>query len=202
MPSSHLILCHPLLLLPPIPLSIRIFSNESTLQPYVYIYPAFCEPPSHSTLHSTPPSIPPLQVSTEHQAELPVLYNSFMLAGDFKYPLLLCIQLPINLSLTSLTCSQRAFETMLLCNQWLFQFSSVQLLSRVQPFASPRTVALQASLSITTSPSLLRLLSIELVMPSNHLILSSPSPPNLSQHQGLFKWVSSLAYPKIELWKL
>ena len=31
MPSSHLILCHPLLLLPPIPLSIRIFSNESTL---------------------------------------------------------------------------------------------------------------------------------------------------------------------------
>ena len=32
MPSSHLILCHPLLLLPPIPLSIRIFSNESTLR--------------------------------------------------------------------------------------------------------------------------------------------------------------------------
>ena len=36
------------------------------------------------------------------------------------------------------------------------------------------------------------LMSIESVMPSNHLILSSPSPPtfNLSQHQGLFKWVS------------
>ena len=32
MPSSHLILCHPLLLLPPIPLSIRVFSNESTLR--------------------------------------------------------------------------------------------------------------------------------------------------------------------------
>ena len=31
MPSSHLILCHPLLLLPPIPLSIRVFSSESTL---------------------------------------------------------------------------------------------------------------------------------------------------------------------------
>ena len=31
MPSSHLILCHPLLLLPPIPPSIRVFSNESTL---------------------------------------------------------------------------------------------------------------------------------------------------------------------------
>ena len=32
MPSSHLILCHPLLFLPPIPLSIRVFSNESTLR--------------------------------------------------------------------------------------------------------------------------------------------------------------------------
>ena len=47
--------------------------------------------------------------------------------------------------------------------------------------------------SITNSRSLLKLMSIELVMPSNHLILSFPSPPtcSLSQHQGLFKWVSS-----------
>ena len=46
----------------------------------------------------------------------------------------------------------------------------------------------QASLSITNSWSLLKLMSIELVMPSNHLILSSPSPHtfNISQHQGLF----------------
>ena len=54
------------------------------------------------------------------------------------------------------------------------------------------TAARQASLSITNSWSLLKLMPIELVMPSNHL--SSPSPPafNLSQHQGLFKWISSL----------
>ena len=49
----------------------------------------------------------------------------------------------------------------------------------------------QASLSITTSRNLFKLMSIELVKPSNHLshYLSSPSPPtfNLSQHQGLFK---------------
>ena len=53
----------------------------------------------------------------------------------------------------------------------------------------PMTAARQASLSITNSPSLLKLMSIESVMPSNHLILSSPSPPtfNLSQHQGLLK---------------
>ena len=48
---------------------------------------------------------------------------------------------------------------------------SVQSLSRVQLFATPWTAACQASLSITKSRSLPRLMSIELVMPSNHLIL-------------------------------
>ena len=48
---------------------------------------------------------------------------------------------------------------------------SVQSLSRVQLFATPWTAACQASLSITNSRSLPRLMSIELVMPSNHLIL-------------------------------
>ena len=56
----------------------------------------------------------------------------------------------------------------------MIQFSSVQSLSRVRLFATPRTAALQASLSITNSWSLLRLMSIELVMPSNHLILCRP----------------------------
>ena len=51
------------------------------------------------------------------------------------------------------------------------QFSSVQSLSHVQLFAIPRTAAQQASLSITNSLSLLKLMSIESVMPSNHLIL-------------------------------
>ena len=54
------------------------------------------------------------------------------------------------------------------------QFSSVQLLSHVQLFATPWTAARQASLSITNSRSLLKLMSIELVMPSNHLILCRP----------------------------
>ena len=51
------------------------------------------------------------------------------------------------------------------------QTSSVQLLSRAQLFATPWTAALQASLSITISQSLLKLMSTESVMPSNHLIL-------------------------------
>ena len=53
-------------------------------------------------------------------------------------------------------------------------FSSVQLLSCVQLFATPWTAAQQASLSITSSWSLLKLTSIESVMPSNHLILCYP----------------------------
>ena len=50
-------------------------------------------------------------------------------------------------------------------------FSSVQLLSHVQLFATPWTAARQASLSITNSPSLLNLMSITSVIPYNHLIL-------------------------------
>ena len=53
-------------------------------------------------------------------------------------------------------------------------FSSVQLLSRVQLTATPQTAAYQASLSITNSRSLLKLMSTESVMPSNHLILCCP----------------------------
>ena len=98
MPSSHLILCHPLLLLPAIFFSIRVFSNESALH---------------------------------------------------------------------------------------IQFSSVQSLGRVWLFVTPWIAARQASLSITNSRSLLRLTSIESVMPSSHLMLCRPLfllppiPPNI-----------------------
>ena len=53
-------------------------------------------------------------------------------------------------------------------------FSSVQLLRRVLLFATPWTAACQASLSITSSQSLPKLMSIKSVMPSNHLILCRP----------------------------
>ena len=55
-----------------------------------------------------------------------------------------------------------------------FTGNSVQLLSRVRLFVTPWTAACQASLSITNSQTLLKLMSIESVMPSNHLILSRP----------------------------
>ena len=54
------------------------------------------------------------------------------------------------------------------------QFSSVQLLSRPWIFATPWIIAHQASMSITNSQSLLKLLSIKSVMPSSHLILCRP----------------------------
>ena len=57
---------------------------------------------------------------------------------------------------------------------YMAQFSSVQSFSCVRLFATPWTAAHQASLSITSSQSLLKLMSIKLVMPSNHLILCHP----------------------------
>ena len=59
-----------------------------------------------------------------------------------------------------------------------FQFSSVQLLSCVWLFETPWTATHQDSLSITNSQSLLKLMSIESVMPSNHLILCHPLLPS------------------------
>ena len=55
-----------------------------------------------------------------------------------------------------------------------YEFNSVQSLSRVPLFATPWTAAHQASLSITNAQSLPKLMSTELVMPSNHLILCRP----------------------------
>ena len=55
-----------------------------------------------------------------------------------------------------------------------FCISSIQLLSHVRLFETPWTAPHQASLSVTNAQSLLKLMSIESVMPSNHLILCRP----------------------------
>ena len=74
------------------------------------------------------------------------------------------------------------------------QFSSVQLLSRVQLFATPWTAARQASLSITNYRSLFKLMSIESVMPSNHLILCYPLLLLLSIFPNIRIFTSELAF--------
>jgi len=65
-------------------------------------------------------------------------------------------------------------DVLFLCMCVCSQSSSVQSLSHVPLFATPWTAACQASLSITNSWSLLKLMSIESVMPSSHLILCHP----------------------------
>ena len=80
--------------------------------------------------------------------------------------------------------------------------SSVQLLSRVQLFATPWSAAHQASLSITNSQSLLKLMSIKSVMPSNHLILCCPLlfPPSIFPRNRVFSKESVLHIRWPEYW--
>ena len=84
---------------------------------------------------------------------------------------------------------------------WDFCFPlSVQLLSHVQLFATPWTEACQASLSITNSWSLLKLMLIESVMPSNHFILCHPLllPPSVFPNTRVFsdELVLHIRWPK------
>ena len=83
---------------------------------------------------------------------------------------------------------------------YVFPFSSVQSLSHVQLFVTPWTAASQASLSITISQSLLKLMSIKSVMPSNHLILCCPLllPPSVFPSIRVFSSESVLCirWPK------
>ena len=77
----------------------------------------------------------------------------------------------------------------------ILKISSVQLLSHVWLFATPWTAACQASLSITISWNLLKLISIDLVMPSNHLILCCPLlfPPSIFLSIRVFSHESVLS---------
>ena len=84
----------------------------------------------------------------------------------------------------------------------LNQFSSVQLLSLVRLFATLWTTAHQASLSINNSWSLLKLMSIELVMASNHLILCRPLllPPSIFPSIRVFSNESVLRIRWLKYW--
>ena len=82
------------------------------------------------------------------------------------------------------------------------RFSSVQSLSCDLLFATPWTAACQASLSSTNSQSLPKLMSIESVMPSSHLILCCPLlllPLSFPSIRVLFKWVSS-SHQVVKYW--
>ena len=102
---------------------------------------------------------------------------------------------------TRLSCiAGRFFTNWVIREAPLHIFSSVQSLSHVQLFVTPWTVTHQASLSITNSPSLPKLMSIESVMPSNHLILCRPLLllPSISPNIRVFSNESALCirWPK------
>ena len=104
-----------------------------------------------------------------------------------------CIQ--IVLSTFAATWIFTEINYLYICFHCSVQFSSVQSLIGVRLFAALWTAAHKASLSITNSRNPPKPMSIESVIPSNHLILCHPLlllPSNLSQHQCLFQWVSSL----------
>ena len=82
------------------------------------------------------------------------------------------------------------------------QFSSFQSLNCVQLFATPWTAACQASLSLAISRSLLKLMSMESVMPSNHLILCRPLLllPSVFLSIGVFSNESALCFRWPNYW--
>ena len=82
------------------------------------------------------------------------------------------------------------------------EIQSVQLLSHIQLFATPRITARQASLSITNSQSPPKPMSIELVMPSNHLILCHPVLllPSIFPSIRVFTSESALRFRWLEYW--
>ena len=99
------------------------------------------------------------------------------------------------------------FSTLILCQSRgfpvtfsLVQFSSIQSLSHVQFFVTPWTAPPQTSLSITNSQSLLKLMSIELVIPSSHPILCLPFllPPSVFPSIRVFanELVLHIRWPK------
>ena len=108
--------------------------------------------------------------------------RSFSTVKTLSFPKLMCRfhAIPIETSV--------ALQGVDLFSYKYVQLGSVQSLSRVWLFATPWTAAHQASLSITNSRSLLKLMSIESVMPSNHLIIWYPLllPPQSFPASGSF----------------
>ena len=96
-------------------------------------------------------------------------------------PTLLADALPSEPPGKSLTRNDKTASYLISQHHSFSQFSSVRSFSHVQLFANPWTAACQASLPITNSWSLLKPMSIKLVMPSNHLILCHPLllPPSI-----------------------
>ena len=148
-------------------------------------------------LASLPFPIPSLQIIAECQAGFPVLHGNFSVLSLLRLIeyTCWCYFLHLSHSLSPPLCPQVHFLYLDLIKVKSFctakeTISSVQLLNHVQLFAAPWTAACQASLSITNSQSLLKLMAIKSVMPSNYLILCHPLllPPSVFPSIRIFSW--------------
>ena len=174
MTSNHLVFCHPLLLSPSICPNIRIFSSGSA--------PPITWPEYWSFGFSLNPS-------NEYSGLISYRIDWFDLSC--------CPRDSQESSLAPQSESNKSSAISSLYGPTLTTIHVVvfQSLSHVQLFATPWTVAYQASLSFTVSQSLLRFMSIELVMPSNHLILSHPLLLLPSIFPSIRVFSSELAFP-------
>ena len=111
--------------------------------------------------------VPPLWPS---RMSLDIVYCPLGRWGEVNKPLTIFCSIPVGFYVLLSTLCAMKFLIVYLSNQ----FSSIQLLSHVRLFVTAWTAARQASLSITNTQSLLKPMPIELVMPSNHLILCRP----------------------------
>ena len=179
--SSHLILCCPLLLLPLIPPSIRVFSNKSALHIRWPKYWSFSLSISPSNEH---PGLISFRMGWLDLLAVQETLKCLIQHHSSKASILWCstffiVQLshPSMTTGKTIALTKQTFvgKVMFLLFNMLSQFSSV---------VTPWTAAPQASLSIANSWRLFKLMSIESVMPSNHLILCCLIP--LSSHLQSF----------------
>ena len=183
MPSNYLILCCPLLLLPPIPPSIRVFSNESTVRMRWPKYWSFSFSISPSNEH---PGLISFRMDWLDFLTVQGTLKSLLQHHSSKASILWhSASFIVQLSHLYMTTGKTIV---------LIISHSVQSLSCVQLFATLWTAAHQASLSITNSRNLLKLMSIVSVMPYNHLILCRPLlfPPSIFPSIRVFSNESAL----------
>ena len=103
--------------------------------------------------------------------------ESIFVCGVRQWSSFILLHIPVHFSISLIDHTVLSLLYTLSCltvNSLTVCVSSVQLFGRVRLFVTPWTAAHQASLSITNSPSLLKLMSTESLMPSNHLILCRP----------------------------
>ena len=200
MPSNHLILCCPLLLLPSIFPSIRVFSDESVLHIRWPKYSSFSFSISLSNEYSGLISfrmdwldLLAVQGTLKsllqyHSSKALILQHSAFLMVQLSHPYTTTGK---NIASTRWTFVGKAMS---LPFNMLSQIRSDQSLIRVRLFVTPWIAAHQASLFLTSSWSLLKLMPIESVIPSNHLILCHPIllPPSIFPSIKVFSNESAL----------